>query len=238
MTSNATKLSFIRDHYIDGVVGKEIFPRVTSIPYADNPLAVVGDYFLRKSTKTLDAICVLCEVDCPEDALVLGRTIFELAVHMLTIASPESVEERLLKARSFIYDGDRQRVAKLNELAKLKQQGKCLSWIKDIESQNPVYETVAIPADFVSLKNLKTMATDLGGDWECWYHFLYWSISKLTHPSGLGSHTYMDDSDHDAEVLRAISIALTMHYFLTDAILRLLDLDVLRSRLEAGMKNV
>ena len=35
------------------------------------------------------------------------------------------------------------------------------------------------------------MATELGGEWECWYHFLYWSVSSLTHPSGLGIHTYV-----------------------------------------------
>ncbi len=153
MVSNNQKLSFIRDHYIDEVVGKEIFPQVTSIPYADNPLAVVSDYFLRKSTKTLDAMCVLCETGFAEDALILGRTIFEMAVHLRTIATPDSIEERRLRAQCFIYDGDRQRVEKLKELTKLKEQGKCLSWIADIESHNPVFETIAVPKNFVPLKN-------------------------------------------------------------------------------------
>ena len=238
MVSNNQKLSFIRDHYIDEVVGKEIFPQVTSIPYADNPLAVVSDYFLRKSTKTLDAMCVLCETGFAEDALILGRTIFEMAVHLRTIATPDSIEERRLRAQCFIYDGDRQRVEKLKELTKLKEQGKCLSWIADIESHNPVFETIAVPKNFVPLKNFKTMATDLGGEWECWYHFLYWSVSKLTHPSGLGSHTYMQEVDEDAEIFRSIALALTMHYFLTDTVLSLLDLNTLRTRLEAVMQNV
>jgi len=155
MTSISEKLSFIRDHYIDGVVGKEIFPQVTSIPYAGNPLAVLADYFLRKSTKTFDAMCVLCEAGFAEDALILGRTIFELAVHLRTIAVQESVEERRNRAQSFIYNGDRQRVDKLKELAKLKQQGKCLSWIRDIESQNPALETIAIPKTLFPLRILR-----------------------------------------------------------------------------------
>ncbi len=87
-------------------------------------------------------------------------------------------------------------------------------------------------------QNFKTMATDLGGEWECWYHFLYWSVSKLTHPSGLGSHTYMQEVDEDAEIFRSIALALTMHYFLTDTVLSLLDLNTLRTRLEAVMQNV
>jgi hypothetical protein len=183
-------------------------------------------------------MCVLCEAGFAEDALVLGRTIFELAVHLRTIASPDCVEQRRLKAECFIYDGDRQRVGKLEEMAALKQQGKCLSWITEIEAKHPVAETIPIPKDFVRPKNLKQMATDLGGEWECWYYFLYWSVSHLTHPSGLGSHTYVQDFDQEAEVSRAVALALTMHYFLTDSVLSLLDLETLRPGLEKCMADV
>jgi len=183
-------------------------------------------------------MCTLCEADFGEDALVLGRTIFELSVHLRTIASPECVEQRRLKAECFIYDGDRQRVGKLKEMAELKQQGKCLSWITPIEAANPVAETIPIPKDFVRPKSLKDMATELGGEWECWYHFLYWSVSHLTHPSGLGSHTYIQDSDQEAEVSRAIAVALTMHYLLTESVLSLLDLEMLRPRLDECMRDV
>jgi Family of unknown function (DUF5677) len=238
VTANSDKLSFIRDHYIDGVIGKEIFPQVTSIPYINNPLAIVSDLFFRKATKTFDAICILCEMGFAEDALVLGRTIFELCLHLLTIASPGSIEQRHHKAECFIYDGDRQRVEKLKELQKLKQQGKCLSWITEIEAQNPVFETVAIPDGFVRPKKLKAMATELGDPWESWYHFLYWSISNLTHPSGLGSDTYLQKSDPEEEVASPIALALTMHYFLTDTVLSLLDLEMLRPRLEECTNNV
>ena len=241
VTSTSAKLSSIRDHYLYGVIDKEIFLRVTSIEQTNNPLAIVSDFFLRKATKTLDAMCMLCEAGFAEDALVLGRTIFELAVHLRTIASPDSVEQRRLKAECFIYDGDRQRVAKLNELAKLKHQGKCHSWITGIESKNRVFGTIPIPKNFVRPKKLKEMATELGGEWECWYHFLYWSLSNITHPSGLGSHTYIQDFDREAqeaEISRAITLALSMHYFLTDSVLSLLDLESLRPRLEECTRNV
>jgi hypothetical protein len=81
------KLSVIRDHYLDTVISKEIHPQVTSISYEDNPLAIVSDFFSRKATKTFDAMCVLSETGFSEDAQVLGRTIFELCVHLLTIAA-------------------------------------------------------------------------------------------------------------------------------------------------------
>src|SRR5208337_485969 len=71
VTSISTKLSLVRDHYVDGVLGREIFPKITSIEHTDNPIAKVSDFFLRKATKTLDAICVLCETGFVEDALVL-----------------------------------------------------------------------------------------------------------------------------------------------------------------------
>ncbi len=161
MVSNSGKLSVIRDHYLYGVIDKEIFPKVTGTDQTNNPGAIISDFFLRKATKTLDAMCMLCEAGFAEDALVLGRTIFELSVHLQTIASPESVEQRRLKAECFIYDGDRQRVGKLKEMAELKQQGKCLSWISEIEANNPVSETIPIPKDFVRPKRLKDMATDL-----------------------------------------------------------------------------
>src|SRR5467141_3953689 len=103
MKSTSAKLLFIRDHYIDGIIGKELFPQVTSVPYKNNPVAVVSDHFFCKATKTLDAICALCELGFAEDALILGRTIFELSVYLQTIALPDSVEQRQIRATSFIY---------------------------------------------------------------------------------------------------------------------------------------
>lgn len=243
MPNVAPKLLFIRDHYIDAVIRKEIFPVVTSFPHTDNPIAIVCDFFLHKATKSLDAICTLCEAGFAEDALVLGRTMFELSLHLQTIASASSIEQRQHKARCFIYDGERERVAKLKRLAELKKQGKCLWWIKDIEASNPVFETLTMPKDFVRPKKIWEMASELGKtesgrEWECWYFFVYWSLSNLTHPSGIGSHTYLQDCDQEEEAWRAITFALTMHYYLTGCVLSMLDLERLRPQLEKCIKEV
>ena len=80
------------------------------------------------------------------------------------------------------------------------------------------------------------MATDIGGEIECLYHFIYWSISKLTHPSVIGSHSYFGEVDADEEIARA-QVALTMHFYMTIAMLDLLDLDKLRVPLEEAMQK-
>jgi hypothetical protein len=238
MESNSAKLSFIRDHYIDEIIGKELCPQVTSVPYTNNPLAVISDHFFRKATKTLDAICVLCELGFVEDALILGRSIFELSVHLKTIALPDSVEQRQIGATSFIYDRDhRQRAARLKKWQTLKAQGKCLQFIAPIEAQNPDLQTAAEPPDnFVPLKNFEKMATELGEPWECWYYFLYASLSRVVHPSGGGS-SYLRDPEHDEEISEALSISVIMHYYLTDTVLTLLNLEKYRPGLEQSMKD-
>jgi hypothetical protein len=60
--------------------------------------------------------------------------------------------------------------------------------IVPIEAQNPeLQRSGEPPQDFVPLKKLERMAIELGEPWECWYYFLYASLSKLVHPSGSGS---------------------------------------------------
>ena len=234
---NSAKLAFIRDVYVDQHVGTKILPAASLVPQTDNPLSIVSYFFLYKSLKTLNAICILSESGHAEDALVLGRTIFELTTYLLWIASPDTVEQRRVRAESFIYDGDRQRVVKLKELEVLKKQGKCLSWINEIEALNPVFETIPMPVNFTPLKNLKNMAEELGDEWEGWYHFLYWSVSKLTHPSGIGSHSYLHEVDQEEEDSRALTVGLTMQFYLTSTALSLLDLEKFRSPLEEAMQQ-
>jgi hypothetical protein len=81
------------------------------------------------------------------------------------------------------------------------------------------------------------MATELGGEWECWYHFLY-CVSNLTYPSGIGSHTYIQNFEEETEVSRAVAFAITMHYFLTESVLSLLDLEMFRPRVEGCIQTV
>jgi Family of unknown function (DUF5677) len=230
--SYADQLAFIRTEYISEFVAKELLPRADGIPKAGNAVAIVAEFFLRKATKSLDAICALCQNGFTEDALVLGRTIFEMCLHLGTIAQPDLPEQRQLRAESLIYDGERQRGEKRNELESLKRQRKCLDWINDIKAMEPVFQEMKQPTEFVRLKSLKDMATDLGGEWECHYHFVYWSISKLAHPSALGSHSYMQDRDLGAETHRAIALAFPMHYHLATMALALFDLGVLQPQLD------
>jgi hypothetical protein len=235
---NFAKLEFIRSQYINQVIGKEIYPKINSIPYENNSLAVVSDHFFGRATKTLDAICVLCELGFAEEALILGRTIFELSVYLKNIALPDRVEQRQIRATSFIYDRDhRQRAERLKKWQNLKAQGKCLQFITPIEAQNPdLYTSTQPPENFVPLKNFERMAIELGEPWECWYHFLYASLSQLVHPSGSGS-SHMQDAAHDKEISEALSISTTMHYYLTDAVLTLLNLENYRPTLEQCMKD-
>jgi Family of unknown function (DUF5677) len=234
--SNAAKLSFIRDTYINQHVRKTILPAVRSVSKTDNPLAVISDYFLTKATKTLDAICLLCHGGYAEDAMVLGRSILELCIHMHTIALPNAIDEKRQRAESWIYDAERQRGEKFKELAALKQQGKCLSWLSEFESYNTPFQSPIMPSKFIPLRNLKTMAKEIGGEIECWYHFIYWSVSKLTHPSGIGAHSYFGEFKREEEIFRAL-IAVTIHFYLTIAVLDVLDFNTLRPPLEKSMEE-
>lgn len=235
-SSNSDKLSFIRDTYINRHLREIILPAVISIPKTTNPLAVIGDYFLQKATRTLDAICLLCDGGFAQDAMVLGRTILELCIHMHTIALPNTIEEKRQRAESVIYDAERQRGEKFKELMTLKQQGKCLLWLSGFDAYNIPFQPPIMPREFVPLKNLKTMARDLGGEIECWYNFIYWSVSKLAHPSAIGSHSYFGEFDQDEEIARAL-IAVTIHFYMTIAVLDVLELNELRPSLEKSMEE-
>jgi len=46
----------------------------------------------------------------------------------------------------------------------------------------------------------------------------------------------MRDVEHDEEISEALSISVTMHYYLTDAVLTLLNLEKYRPLLEQCMK--
>jgi hypothetical protein len=93
-----------------------------------------------------------------------------------------------------------------------------------------------MPREFIPLKSLKTMVKEIGGEIECWYNFIYWSVSKLTHPSAIGSHSYFGEFDQDEEMARAL-IAVTIHFYMTIAVLDVLGLNELRPSLEKCMEE-
>jgi Family of unknown function (DUF5677) len=197
---------------------------------------VISEYFLYKATKTLDAICLLCDGRFAQDAMILGRTILELCIHLWSVAAADTAEQRQQRAESLIYDGERQRVEMFTRLKKLKEQGKCLLWIDDLEAQHAAFETVNMPPTFARPKSLKDTATQIGGEIECWYHIIYWSVSNLIHPSSIGSHSYIGAFDQEEEIARAL-IAVNIHFSMTIAALSLLELERLRPPLEEAMKQ-
>ncbi len=87
-----------------------------------------------------------------------------------------------------------------------------------INVENAVTAPRTKPKDFVQPKDCKAMATDLGAPWECYYYFLYWSASKFVHPSGLGSHSYVEELDQEPEISRSMTISFLMHYSLVDVL--------------------
>ena len=83
-------LRLIRDDLIHFVENK-IMPRLE--PKRD-ALKITADFILKKSTKTLKAVCELSSKGYGEDAQVLGRTIFENALNLAFISNSDSKEMR------------------------------------------------------------------------------------------------------------------------------------------------
>jgi Family of unknown function (DUF5677) len=225
-------LQLVRDRYIDAMIGQKVFPAVTSIPPESNPLAIVSSFFLQKATKTIDAVCILLETGFVEDAQILGRTIFELAVHLNWIAKPETEDERRIRATNFIYEGERRRGEKLEELDRLKASGKCVSWIENLGAIGSLEQSTEIPSGFCRPPKLKEMVTELEGEWESWYYILYFSISTLVHPMAIGSHTYFPEANDNKQNFAALIYGLGMHILITKAVLNLNDLHLLHSEFE------
>lgn len=204
-----------------------------------NPGAIcqVSLFFLEKTTRHLEANCPLCRHEFGEDAQILGRTMLEHCLYLEHIAAGADTEQKRIRAESFLHYGDRQRVKRLKVLEELKAAGKCQTWIEDILASDPVQEVRPEPPGFQQLPNLKAIATRLGGEWECKYHLIYWSVSKLVHPGVLGSHTYAADPDPEVEVNRALSLAFEMHARLTCTVLALLGEITLAPRLEERVRQ-
>jgi len=160
---------FVRENYIP-FVKMEI---LGTIDVGSNPsgINIVTDFILKKSTKTLDAVCLLCRKDFAEDALVLGRTLMELCLRLRYIAAGATPELREMRAQSFIYDSDRQRQEKIKTFAKLRKEGKCEQWLQDFGGD--VAPGVDMPTSVENLEKLKDIAAELGGELECQYHFVY-----------------------------------------------------------------
>jgi hypothetical protein len=230
MTANqAVAIRLIREDY-GPLIWDRVLPAVAQShgrPWVEQ----LSEYFLRKSTRHLEAICALVEAGCGEDGLIVGRALLEHSLYLAWVAAGTTPYEQDQRAEHFFYDGDRQRLEKRKELERLKSEGKCLAWVNELlegETQAPV---MSKPATFNSMPSLKRIAEELGGEYESYFHFVYWSVSKLAHPSGMGSHTYYTD-DAAAECWRALALGFPQHALMTVSTLAMLRQTALSAEVE------
>ena len=250
-------LRFIKDNFIHFAENK-IMPKVH--PVKGDALKITADFILKKSTKTLKAICDLCSKGYGEDAQVLGRTIFENALTLAFIYKPDSKEMRDCLASLYILHGAKEQQNKQNGIEDLKKNGKCKEWIEDLEKGKSSLDKQELdkeeglmkkaleewnnynkkaeeylrklgkkPSDkrSWSLISLKDMSEIVGEPYECYYHLVYWSLSKLVHSSILGSFSYYGvshPSDEFGETGNALQISFDYYrriVFMVDKIFEL-----------------
>ncbi len=92
------------------------------------PLAIAAEFLLKKSTKTLKAVCLLAEKDFGEDAQVLARTLFENALVFAFICKPPDDCGRNKLAQLFIFSELREQERKQKQVQELRDQGKCRNY--------------------------------------------------------------------------------------------------------------
>jgi hypothetical protein len=230
-TKDDESVRLILNEYLP-FIGLKVTPALFGASYGPWLQAVVL-FFTVKAERHLKAICVLCERGLGEDAQIIGRAIFEHRLHLAYITTPKRKAQREYRAKCFAYDGDRQRFTKAAEFRELRAQGKCVEWIDGLLVQEMEARKVRKPRGFKSLPSLKAMAEAVGGGLECDYHSLYWSLSKLAHPSGLGSASYVM-AEPDGDVLHeAVALAFPVHLLLTVNALHVAGVNGLDAELEA-----
>lgn len=228
---DAESVRLILNEYLP-FIGLKVTPALLGANYGPWLQAVV-QFFTAKAERHLKAICVLCERGLGEDAQIIGRAIFEHRLHLAYITTPTTKAKREYRAKCFAYDGDRQRFSKAAELRELRAEGKCVEWVDALFGQEMQGPKVRKPRGFRSLPNLKAMAEAVGGGLECDYHSLYWSLSKLAHPSGLGSHTYVQAEPEGDALHEAVALAFPVHLLLTVNSLNVAKVRDLDAELEA-----
>lgn len=247
-------VTFIKNDFVPFIEG-QVMTKMHS--YEGDALKITSDYLLKKSTKSLKAICELCTMDYGEDALVLGRTVFENSLTLAFIYKPESVELKDCFANLFIlhYLSDQDKIKK--DLEELKKKGKCREWIDKLENGESLQELVTanhekdktlrkrnhfvkkaqkyiseriqieLRKDTWNLLSIKNTALLVGEPYECYYHFVYWSLSKHVHPSVLGSYSYYGKStqqDEFGECGRSLIISFDCYWRIVYTVNKIYDL--------------
>ena len=133
----AQMIKFVRDEVL-GFVDLEVLPR-TLKPH--NALQITADFILRKTTRSLKAICELCLSGYGEDAQILGRTIFELSLTLAFITKPSQTNgqadissEEL--AELYVLHGSEEQVRMQQRISKIQKLDKCKEWNVDLSHEN------------------------------------------------------------------------------------------------------
>ena len=231
MLPNTGLIPFVKDRYCQEFIIEKLIPQVDRLP-RNTALKIVAHYFLVKATKTLGAICLLSGAGYGEDAQVLSRTLFELAVNLAYFVMPDEESEREERAKAFICDDEKQQESKRMEMERLGEDRKCSDWISEMKAS-----TQAMPAQNHSCnakprESLQNMVRALGEPYECYWHFLYWSLSKLAHPSGLGSYSYLQSDDEGGEIHRALAAGFDFHWRIATAAVSIFGLNSLKEILD------
>ena len=217
-------IKFVRDEVI-GFVESDVLLR-TSKPHS--ALEISADFVLRKTTRSLKAICDLCLAGYGEDAQILGRTTFELTLTLALITKPlETMELTDISsedlARIYILHGTEEQIRMQRRIEDIKNQNKCKDWNFNLTQGNSAksdydrfHKEYLLLRDklcnYLEKNNIKhsrernwnymsleETAQFVGEPNECHYYYVYWAVSNLVHPSPLGSFSYYRETPDDVE---------------------------------------
>jgi hypothetical protein len=174
---------------------------------------------LRKTTRSLKAICELCLAGYGEDAQILGRTVFELALTLAFITKPYQANEQTdisneELAKLYVLHDSEEQIRMQQRISQIQYQNKCKEWNFKLQHNNSAEAQHKIHfKDYLILRDklcnyleknnikhtrqrnwnymsLEETANVVGEPYECNYYFVYWLLSNLVHPSTLSSASY------------------------------------------------
>jgi len=252
-------IKFVRDEIL-GFVESGVLPRTSK---ACSGLEISADFVLRKTSRSLKAICDLCLAGFGEDAQILGRTIFELSLTLAFITKP--LEMRELKdissedlARLYILHGNEEQRRMQQRIEGIKSQNKCKDWDFNLTHESSAKgDHARIQKDFLLLRDklrmyleknnikhsreqnwnymtLNETAQFIGEPIECQYYYVYWMVSNLVHPSTLGSSSYYKETP--GEVERGLILGINCFWRVLTMTNQIFKLDLDRQIVEFGSK--
>ena len=91
--------------------------------------------------------------------------------------------------------------------------------IADVEAAAPGQTPLHAEKDWEDFPNEKRMAKELGEPYECDWFFLYWSMSKIAHPTAMNLlATSQIDTNPSGDGERALLVGFTNHYRIAEIV--------------------